>query len=101
MNLRNWTKDHSLGVLLGLLFPLLFIPLVVFILALIQNYGFNELWTRFLNLYQVRIQVLTISILANLGVFYFFLNRERYNLAMGIILGSILYAPYIIYIKFF
>ena len=101
MNLRNWTKDHTLGVVLGLVFPLLFIPLVVFVLGLVQGYDFSELWKRFVNLYQVRIQVLTISILANLGVFYFFLNRERYNLAMGIILGSILYAPYIIYLKFF
>jgi hypothetical protein len=101
MNLRNWTKDHSLGIVLGLLFPLLFVPIVVLVLGMVQQYGFSELWNRFLHFYQVRIQVLTISVLANLGVFYFFLNRERYNLAMGIILGSILYAPYIIYIKFF
>lgn len=101
MNLRNWTRDHTLGVVLGLVFPIIFVPLVVLVLSWIQNYDFTELWGRFLYFYQVRIQVLTISILANLGVFYFFLNKERYNLAMGIILGSILYAPYIIYIKFF
>lgn len=101
MNLRNWTRDHSLGVLLGLVFPLLFIPVVILVLGFIQQYAFSELWNRFLHFNQVQIQVMTMAILANLGVFYFFLNRERYNLAMGIILGSILYAPYIIYIKFF
>lgn len=101
MNLKNWTKQHTLGVLMGIVFPALFIPLVVLILAFFQDYSFTELWGRFLQFYQVRIQVLTISIIANLGLFYFFLNKERYNLAMGIILGSILHAPYIIYIKFF
>ncbi|OFZ66792.1 MAG: hypothetical protein A3D92_00325 [Bacteroidetes bacterium RIFCSPHIGHO2_02_FULL_44_7] len=101
MNLKNWTSDHTKGVLLGMVFPLICIPLVILILSVVQDYGFGELWNRFLHFYQVRIQVLTMAIIGNLGIFYLFLNKERYNIAMGIILGSLVYAPYIIYIKFF
>lgn len=101
MNLKNWTINHTKGVLLGIVFPLLCIPLVVLILGLIQDYSFAEMWHRFLYFYQIRIQVVTMSIIGNLGIFYLFLNKERYNIAMGIILGSLVYAPYIIYIKFF
>lgn len=101
MNLKNWSMDHTKGVLLGLLIPLLFIPIVLFFIAWTQDYYFEYLWNKFTLSGPYRIKIMTISIIANLGLFYFFLNRERYNIAMGIILGSICYAPYIIYIKFF
>lgn len=101
MNWKNWTRDHTLGLLMGIGLPLLCIPLVILILGWIQDYSYSDLWHRFSFFYQVRIQVLTISIIANLGIFYYFLNKERYNIARGIIIGSLVYAPYIIYIKFF
>ena len=44
--------------------------------------------------------MLTISIISNLGWFYLFLNKEIYDIAMGIIIGSLMFAPYIIFIKF-
>ncbi len=101
MNLRNWTTDHTKGLIMGILLPVLCIPLVLLVLSWVQDYYFEQLWDRFVYQNQYRIRIITISIIANLGIFYFFLNRERYNIAMGIILGSILYAPYVIYIKFF
>jgi len=93
--------DHTKGLLLGFVTPLLFIPLVIFVIALSQNYYFEFLWSKFQLNGPYRIQITTISIIANLVWFYIFLNKERYNFAMGIILGSLLYAPYIVYIKFF
>ncbi len=93
--------DHTKGLLLGLITPLLFIPLVLLVIAFSQNYYFEFLWNKFHLNGPYRIQIITISIIANLVWFYIFLNKERFNFAMGIILGSVLYAPYIIYIKFF
>lgn len=101
MNLRNWSIDHTKGVLLGILLPLIVLPLVLLVISWTQDYYFEQLWKKFTLNNAYRIKMLTISIIANLGLFYYFLNKERFNFAMGIILGSLVFAPYIIYIKFF
>lgn len=93
--------DHTKGLLLGILVPILFIPIVLVALTWIQDYYFTQLWTKFRYNNPYQIKIITLSIISNLGLFYYFLNRERYNLAMGIILGSLVFAPYIVYIKFF
>jgi hypothetical protein len=101
MNLRKWNKEHTLGLLLALVLPLALLPLVVYILAASQSYPFDFFWDRFQMSYQMQSKVLSLSILANLGVFYLFLNKEKYNFAMGIILGSMLFLPVILYLIFF
>lgn len=93
--------DHTKGVLLGILTPLIVLPLVLLVISWTQDYYFEQLWKKFQLNNAYRIKMMTISIIANLGWFYFFLNKERFNFAMGIILGSLVFAPYIIYIKFF
>ena len=101
MNLRNWSFDHTKGMLVGICTPLIFVPIVLVCIAWIQEYYFDQLWTKFMGNTPYRIKIITISIIFNLIWFYLLLNRERFNFAMGIILGSLLYAPYIMYIKFF
>lgn len=101
MNLRKWSLDHTKGLLLGIITPLIILPLVLLVVGWTQDYYFEQLWSKFVINNPYRIKMITISIIANLGWFYFFLNKERFNFAMGIILGSLIYAPYIIYIKFF
>ncbi len=101
MNLRNWSKDHTLGMIFGILTPILLLPLVIYLWANYQGYSFSYMWDEFLRFSDPRIKCLTLSIIPNLFWFYRFLNKERYNVAMGIILGSMAFAPYIIYIKFF
>ncbi len=100
MNLRNWNREHTLGLLVGALFPIVFIPLVVFILAWSQDYHFSQLWFKFMHNHFVRSKYLSISVISNLIWFYWSLNREKYNFSMGIILGSFCYLPYIIYVNF-
>ncbi|MDG1148454.1 MAG: hypothetical protein P8N52_09135 [Crocinitomicaceae bacterium] len=101
MNLKKWSIDHTKGMLLGILTPLVVLPVVLLIIGWVQNYYFEQLWSQLVVNKPYRIKMITISIIANLGWFYFFLNKERFNFAMGVILGSIIFAPYIIYIKFF
>lgn len=101
MNLRNWSMDHTKGLLLGLLTPIILAPLVLWVISMTQSYYFEQLWNKFSINKPYQIKIITISIIANLGWFYLFLNKERFNFAMGIILGSLVFAPYIIYIKFF
>lgn len=101
MNLKKWSIDHTKAMLLGVLTPLVVLPVVLLIIGWVQNYYFEQLWSQLVVNKPYRIKMITISIIANLGWFYFFLNKERFNFAMGVILGSIIFAPYIIYIKFF
>jgi len=97
----NWTKEHTIGVLIGIVSPLIFVPIMLLLLGWIQNYSFLRLWHEFDMITKYQIKIITLSLISNLIWFYLFLNRERYNVGRGIIIGTILYAPYIIYIKFF
>ena len=101
MNVRNWSWEHSKGLLIGLLSPMIFVPLVLLILVWMQDYYFIQLWNKFSLNTPYRIKIITISIISNLIWFYLFLNKENWKAAMGVILGAIAYAPYILYIKFF
>jgi len=101
MNLRNWSKGHTIGLLIGILTPLVIFPLVLLVMAWTQDYMFEQLWSKFKFNGPYRIKIFTISNIANLITFYTFLNREKYPWAMGIILGTIAWAPYILYTKFF
>jgi hypothetical protein len=99
MNFRDWSWEHTRGLLVGLFSPIVFVPLVIVIMAEFQNYPFEYLWKQFLNMYMVRSKFLSLAIIANLLWFYLSLNRERYELGMGIILGTILYLPYVLYVN--
>ncbi len=100
MNLKNWNRYHTFGLLTGLILPLLVVPLVMLVIAWAQNYYFEQLWYKFKNNSGTMSKMITLAVLSNLGVFYLFLNKEKYNFAMGIILGSICYLPLIVYFLF-
>lgn len=101
MNLRNWSIEHTKGLVIGVISPLLFVPIVLVVIGWMQDYSFSQLWYKIEYNDPYRIKVLTIAAISNLIWFYFFLNRENYKAAYGVIFGLIVYAPYIIYIKFF
>ena len=96
MKIRKWTRDHTKGLLIGIITPLVFIPVVIFVITWLQNYYFEQLWHKFTLNNQYHIKIITISIISNLIWFYFFLNKERFNIAMGVILATIAFAPYIL-----
>lgn len=100
MNLRNWGKYHTFGLILGFLGPLIYIPLIIFILSRIHNTYFDVYMNMFFSLKSTQGKFISLAIIPNLLWFFLFLNREKYNTAMGIIVGSALYLPYIIYINF-
>ena len=100
MNLRNWSKYHTLGLLIGLIGPLLYLPGTVFVLSKLQNMPFIVFWNKFLEFKAIQGKFISLSIIPNLGWFYLFLNKERYPIAMGIIIGSALYIPFILYVNF-
>ena len=100
MNLRNWSKQHTLGLIIGVLSPMIMIPLVILLMSMVQHYPFSAFWEKFTFLRAVQGKFISLSIIPNLIWFYWSLNKERYNQAMGIIIGSALYIPYILYLTF-
>jgi hypothetical protein len=101
MNVRNWNKKHTFGLLIGVLSPLVMIPLILFVVSKTQNFYFEQLWFKFMHNDAAQGKMISLSIIPNLIWFYWNLNRERYNFAMGVIVGSALYLPYILYLTFF
>jgi len=101
MNLRNWSSGHTKGLIIGLLSPLVFIPVVIMLLAWMQSFDFSRLWYMFTHDETVRSKVISIAIISNLIWFYLSINKEKYPLGMGVILGTICYLPYILYVNFF
>lgn len=100
MNLRNWTAAHTKGLVIGLLSPIIFIPIVMFLLAWMQDFHFSQLWHKFEFDQMIRSKIMSIAIISNLLWFYLSINRDKYGLAMGIIIGTICYLPYILYVNF-
>lgn len=100
MNLRNWTKNHTYGLIIGIISPLIFIPMVILMLSWIENFQFSQLMSKFMNASIVRSKIISIAIISNLIWFYLSLNREKWGLAMGIIVATMLFLPYILYVNF-
>ncbi|MFN5911639.1 MAG: hypothetical protein ACK45H_09920 [Bacteroidota bacterium] len=100
MKLKNWTRLQTLGLIIGILSPMLFIPLVILFLAWVENFLFAQLWYKFTADPMVRAKIVSIAIISNLIWFYLFLNREKWDIARGIIVGTIVYLPYIVYVNF-
>ena len=61
---------------------------------------FNYLWDQFLNLHIIRSKYLSLCLLSNLAWFYLFLNKQNYQIARGIIGGTLFYIPYILYVNY-
>jgi hypothetical protein len=88
-------------MLLGIITPIIVVPLLILILSWVQDYDYSFLWRKFVYNSPYRVRMITLSIIANLFWFYYFLNRSKWDYGRGVIIGSIAFAPYIIYIKFF
>jgi hypothetical protein len=101
MNLRKWSKAHSLGLSVGIVSPLVFTPLVILILSQVQNYTFSYLWHQFTVINVMQSKMVSLAILSNLAWFYLSLNKTNYNFAMGILVGSMIYIPYVVYNNYF
>ena len=97
----TWNARIAVGTGIGFLSTLIFIPVTIAVLAWSQDFYFSQLWSKLLIDIKVQSKFISLSIIPNLLWFYFFLNRERYDIARGIILGSALFLPYIIYINLF
>lgn len=89
------------GLLIGLVSPWIIMPLFIFLFAQIENISFDRLWYNFFNINKTMSRILSLCMIGNLIWFYIFLNKERYGIGKGVILGTLIYFPLFIYLIYF
>lgn len=100
MNLRNWTKYHTYGLLIGIATTLVAIPLAIFIYSKVEHFTFEHLWNKFWLLNNEKSKMISYASIANLIWFHTFLRREDWPRAYGIIMATVLNLLAILYFKF-
>ena len=94
-------KNHFVGFGIGILSPLLFIPIVLFILASVTSVSYGNIWEQFITFPEYTSKYTSLALISNLIWFYMFLNREYYDVARGIIFAMLCFIPYMIYVNLF
>lgn len=94
-------KGIGWGFLIGTVSPWIIMPLFIVLYAKFENYGVDRLWHDFFHYNKTMSRILSLCMIGNLLWFYIFLNKERYGIAKGVILGTLLYFPLFIYLIYF
>lgn len=96
----NLIKETLFGMLMGFITISLCLPLVLWIMSLAYSYEFGYFWKQFLTYSVYTSKYLSLACIPNLFWFYFFLNRERWAIARGVIFSVLVFVPYAIYVNF-
>lgn len=96
---NNITKENIFGFLIGIISPIVFLPVVLLFLSFVQDTTVYYLWEQFKISDVHRSKDLSLSLISNLIWFYVFLNTDRYPYVRGILLGMFFYVPYMIYVN--
>ena len=97
--MKKLTKEHVLGFLIGVLTPILFLPIIVFVLSQSRHSEFSYLWGQVNDSVEYLSRYLSLGLIPNGFWFYLFLNREKYAYTRGIIFGMLIYAPFMVYVN--
>ena len=73
----NFNLQFLIGLLIGLLSPLFFLPIMLYFMGLADGYDFSVLWNQFISNNMNTSKYLSLALISNLIWFYFFLNREK------------------------
>lgn len=90
------TKEFAFGVLVGLISPFVFLPLVIQLMVWIEHHQFSLLWDQFFIDRSAHTKLLSMSIVSNLIWFYLALNN-RINFSRGVLIASLLFVPYVLF----
>ncbi|MFM7473940.1 MAG: hypothetical protein ACKO00_08520 [Crocinitomicaceae bacterium] len=93
-----FTKKTLIGMLIGLVSPLVFLPIIWFILGQAQNSSWEYMKLQFEMSDMIKSKHISLALISNLIWFYYFLNKEKYLITRGLILGMLIYAPFMLYI---
>jgi hypothetical protein len=97
MNKLKWI---TLGLTIGMISMLIFLPLVLKVVSWKYGVDFSFIWKQFCNDAKYTSKYLSLACIPNLIWFYIFLNKEKYDIARGIIIATLILVPYSIYVNF-
>lgn len=96
---RNfWSKQHTIGFLLGIVTIIIAVPVVALILYYFR--GNTAIWRNLTFYHAVQAQVLSLASIPNLLWFHRFLKKEKWNLGYGVIYATIINFIVVMIIKY-
>ena len=96
--MNNQTKKLIRGAIFSLLVPLLGIS--IFYFAKFVDYSLAD-YISAMQRQKIMAPVISLSLIPNILLFFFFVNRNRFKEGQGVILGMFLWGAVIVYFKFF
>lgn len=96
--MRSKFDAPLVGLLFGIIVPL--IGLVIFYKFNIKTLDFTE-FINFVNRKDMMPQLLSLSVVANLGVFFIFIWKKFYFSARGVIMATFIYTIVVLILKYF
>ena len=94
LSYKFWT-----GFSLGLFMP--FVGFCCYYFMLFFHITFSRYVHMALVVEQLQAPLISLSLIINLGVFFLFIKTDRENAAKGVLYGTFLYAPLVVYLKYF
>lgn len=95
--MKSKIDNLKLGVFLGILAPV--IAMLIIYLIQFSNFKLNELIDLLVSK-KVFTKIVSLCVLPNLALFFFFLNKNYYYSARGILLSTIIFALFVFITKF-
>ena len=95
--MRSKYDNPALGLVLGILFPI--IAMYIFFQFNFKTLSFIEFFDRLSTTHKTA-QMLSLSVFANLLVFFFFIYKKFYFSARGVLIATFIYAAIVVVQKF-
>lgn len=97
MQEKSKYNNLFIGFIGGLVFPII----VMFIIILMRAKGTGfEKYYQLLNSFGLIADMLRMSLISDLLIFYYFLNKKYYKSVQGVIISAVILGIYIVYVKF-
>jgi hypothetical protein len=91
MNLRNWSKEHTKGFIVGILTIIGSIFIVIGIFTFQNNASYSLNFNRFLFLHDFTAKVISLAAIGNLPWFHFVsLKQGKWAFGQGLIMATVL-----------
>lgn len=101
MNLRAWSKEHTKGLIVGILTIIVCIFIVIWIFSLQNGLSYSVNFNRFTFLYDFTAKVISLAAIGNLPWFHFVaLRKGKWAFGQGLIMATVLDLLVMIFFKF-
>jgi hypothetical protein len=94
MQSNCWDKKY-IGFIAGMIGPV--IGFHIFYILRFYDKAFSEYLTMFIEIDEFKSPVLSLSIIFNFILLFYFLNRDKYQAGWGVLFATFVYVPVIVY----